>query len=155
MTPAISRSVFNQVKRVACRLHSTAVRSFKILSTLLTTTESTLSLRRISFCVEESISRWYGHGGHWIEIGLPQYISIDHKPENGSEIQNSACGSSGIMLHLEMGTTAEDEKLRDFEGETAHGTSVLARLVAAYSGTKRIVCADLYSASVQSAEMLL
>ena len=39
-------------------------------------------------CVDESISHWYGLGVGWINIGLPMYISIDHKPENGCEIQN-------------------------------------------------------------------
>ena len=34
-------------------------------------------------CVDESISRWYGLGGVWINIGLPIYIAIDRKPENG------------------------------------------------------------------------
>lgn len=64
-------------------------------------------------CVDESISGWYGNCGHWIGVGLPQYIAIDRKPENGCEIQNSACGRSGIMLHLELVSTAEDEKERD------------------------------------------
>ena len=49
-------------------------------------------------CVDENMSRWYGHGGHWINHGLPQYIAIDRKPENGCEIQNAACGVSGVML---------------------------------------------------------
>ena len=34
-----------------------------------------------SICVDESMSRWYGIGGHWINAGLPQYIEIDIKPE--------------------------------------------------------------------------
>ena len=51
-------------------------------------------------CVDESMSRWYGQGGHWINHGLPQYIAIDRKPENGCEIQNAACGRSGVMLRL-------------------------------------------------------
>jgi hypothetical protein len=36
--------------------------------------------------VDGSMSRWYGQGGHWIEHGLPQYVAIDRKPENGCEI---------------------------------------------------------------------
>ena len=28
-------------------------------------------------CVDESISQWYGHGGQWINMGLPMYIAID------------------------------------------------------------------------------
>jgi hypothetical protein len=51
-------------------------------------------------CVDESISRWYGQGGSWINHGLPMYVAIDRKPENGCEIQNSACGKSGVMLRL-------------------------------------------------------
>eukprot|EP00542_Grammatophora_oceanica_P010949 CAMPEP_0194045412 /NCGR_PEP_ID=MMETSP0009_2-20130614/16765_1 /TAXON_ID=210454 /ORGANISM="Grammatophora oceanica, Strain CCMP 410" /LENGTH=100 /DNA_ID=CAMNT_0038690263 /DNA_START=168 /DNA_END=467 /DNA_ORIENTATION=+ len=43
-------------------------------------------------CADESMSRWYGQGGHWINIGLPMYVAIDRKPENGCEIQNAACG---------------------------------------------------------------
>jgi hypothetical protein len=53
-------------------------------------------------CVGESISWWYGQGGNWINIGLPQYVAIDHQPENGCEIQNSACAQSGIMLCLKL-----------------------------------------------------
>jgi hypothetical protein len=34
-------------------------------------------------CVDESISRWYGLGGHWINKGLPMYISLEKKPEDG------------------------------------------------------------------------
>ena len=38
-------------------------------------------------CVDESISRWYGQGGSWINMGLPMYVAIDRKPENGCEIK--------------------------------------------------------------------
>jgi hypothetical protein len=37
-------------------------------------------------CVDESISRWYGQGRHLINHGLPIYVEIDRKPENGCEI---------------------------------------------------------------------
>jgi Transposase IS4 len=37
-------------------------------------------------CVDESMSRWYGQGGEWINHGLPFYVAIDRKPENGCEI---------------------------------------------------------------------
>ena len=30
-------------------------------------------------CVDESMSRWYGIGGDWINEGLPQYIAMDRK----------------------------------------------------------------------------
>ena len=53
-------------------------------------------------CVDESMSRWYGIGGHWINACLPQYIAIDRKLENGCEIQNAADGVSGIMIQLNL-----------------------------------------------------
>jgi len=53
-------------------------------------------------CVDESISRWYGLGGSWINAGLPFYVAIDRKPEDGCEIQNSCCAKSGIMLRLKI-----------------------------------------------------
>eukprot|EP00122_Pirum_gemmata_P018421 Pgem_evm1s17250 len=28
-------------------------------------------------CSDESISRWYGLGGQWINIGLPHYVHLD------------------------------------------------------------------------------
>ena len=51
-----------------------------------------------TICVDESMVRWYGLGGDWINMGLPQYITIDRKPESGGEIQNAADRESGIML---------------------------------------------------------
>ena len=58
-------------------------------------------------CVDESISRWYGLGGHWINMGLPMYVSIDRKPEDGLEIQNACCAHSGIMYQLKLVKTAD------------------------------------------------
>jgi hypothetical protein len=43
-------------------------------------------------CVDESMSRWYGHEGHWINHSLPQFVAIDRTPKNGCQIQNAACG---------------------------------------------------------------
>ena len=49
-------------------------------------------------CVDESISRWYGKEGHWINHGLSMYVAIDRKPVNGCEIQCASCGQSGVMI---------------------------------------------------------
>ena len=53
-------------------------------------------------CADESISRWYGLGGNWINMSLPHYVAMDRKPEHGCEIQNSCDGLSGIMLRLKL-----------------------------------------------------
>ena len=49
-------------------------------------------------CAHEAISRWYKLGDHWINFGLPMYMAIGKKAESDCEIQNSACGKSGVML---------------------------------------------------------
>jgi hypothetical protein len=61
-----------------------------------------------TLCVDESISRWYGLGGHWINMGLPMYISLDRKPEDGAEIQNVCDGHSNIMLRLKLVKSAQE-----------------------------------------------
>ena len=53
-------------------------------------------------CADESISRWYGLGGNWINMGLPHYVAMDRKPEHGCEIQNCCDGLSGIMMRLKL-----------------------------------------------------
>ena len=42
-------------------------------------------------------------GGNY--ICLPQYITIDRKPENGCEIQNADDGVSVIMMQLNLVNT--------------------------------------------------
>jgi Transposase IS4 len=105
-------------------------------------------------CVDESISRWYGQGGEWINHGLPMYIAIDRKPENGCEIQNAACAKSGVMLRLRLVKTAEEEATHTMEGADGllHGTKILKYLILPWQFSDRMVCADSYFASVGAAE---
>jgi hypothetical protein len=111
-------------------------------------------------CVDESMSRWYGQGGSWINHGLPQYVAINRKPENGCEIQNSACGRSGVMLRLKLVKGADlvgidDDGNNEGDGNyLLHGTVVLKELVSPWFGSHRIVCADSYFASVGAAREL-
>ena len=87
------------------------------------------------------------------------YVAIDRKPENGCEIQNAACGRSGVMLRLKLvkGVNlpgSEDEVVGDNEESLLHGTNVLKHVVSPWFGTNRIVCADSYFASVGAAKEL-
>ena len=108
-------------------------------------------------CVDESMSRWYGLGGSWINIGLPMYVAIDRKPENGCEIQNAACGVSGVMLRLLLVKSEEETDLSSIEREDGipHGTHILKYLTLPWANSRRGVCADSYFASVTSAEELM
>jgi hypothetical protein len=36
---------------------------------------------------DESIFMWYRLGGDWFNEGLPHYVAIDRKPEDGCEIK--------------------------------------------------------------------
>ncbi len=104
-------------------------------------------------CADESISRLYGLVGYWIDIGLPMYVAIDRKPENGCEIKNSACGKSGVILRLKIvkHIETEDQHIVNSPDELPHGISVLKYLVLPWAQTNRGVCADLYFASMPTA----
>ena len=98
-----------------------------------------------TICVDESIVRWYGLGGDWINMGLPMYVAIDCKPENGAEIQDACCGESGIMCRLKLVKTAAEEAAQQQrqqqqegqnnnedepdDGTLPHGAKVLVDLV--------------------------
>jgi hypothetical protein len=71
---------------------------------------------------DESISRWYGQGGSWIEHGLPHYVAIDRKPEYRCEVQNAACRRSGVMIQLQLVTTAEHEHGRRLQMKQVFST---------------------------------
>ena len=45
-------------------------------------------------CVDESISKWYGLGEHWINIGLPNYVVIDRKTKTGVRYKMHMMGGS-------------------------------------------------------------
>ena len=114
-----------------------------------------------TICVDESMSRWYGQGGDWINHGLPTYVAIDQKPENGCEIQNAACGTTGIMLQLALvkgGASVYENVLAGDganDGEILnHGTLVLKKLLVPWFQSGRLICADSYFSSVGAVEEL-
>ena len=43
-------------------------------------------------CVDEIFSRWYGLGGEWVNLGLPEYMHMDCNPDDKCEIQNPFFG---------------------------------------------------------------
>ena len=81
-------------------------------------------------CVDESISRWYGMGGHWINEGLPIYVAIDCKPENSCEIQDCCDARARVMLQLKLVKSKHDESnyIKSLEKDNGdklnHGTKI-------------------------------
>lgn len=115
----------------------------------------------LQIIIDELFSRWYGLGGHYINIGLPMYVAIDRKPEDGCEIQSSADGISGVMCRLRVVRSAEKEdRLKALypapwhKEELHHGAQVALDLVCPWLGTNRIVGGDSYFASVPLANEL-
>ena len=105
-------------------------------------------------CVDESISRWYGLGGDWMDIGLPHYVALERKPEKGCEIKTACCGRSGILVRMELTRCAEETQKLQFENDEQHGTATTLRLVEPWFHTLRHVCGDSYFASVRTARAL-
>ena len=110
-------------------------------------------------CVYESMSCWYSVGGDWINMGLPMYGAMDRKPKNGMEVQDACCALSGIMIRMRIlkGKDFEKDQLQfnDEDEQLLHGVKVLKELMAPWTNTNRIVCADSYFSSVSAAEELL
>ena len=97
----------------------------------------------------------YSLGGDWIELGLPHFVSIERKPEDGCEVQNLASAESAIMPRIEIVTGATDKNERALEGSFNHLIAVLKRLVGPWVYADLFICADSYFASVQSEIQLL
>jgi hypothetical protein len=97
--------------------------------------------------VDKSISRWYGHGGEWInQVLVPMFIETDWKPENGCKIQNAACAKGFVMLCLQLVKTAEEEGTHTMEGADGllHGTKILKYLILSWKFSYHMVCAESY-----------
>ena len=110
-------------------------------------------------CVDESISRWYGIGGTWINAGSPHYVKLYRKSEHGMEIQDIACGEPQIILGLKLVKSANEtarEREEHFERTNHnHGTNILLNLSAPWGDKERILIADSYFAFIDAAEALL
>lgn len=135
-------------------------------------------------CADESMIRWYGLGGAFVQLGLPMYVAMERKPDNGAEIQNVACVESNIMMQLKYVDAEEEEaaKEKEHNGDEydglnhgkyisrmsfhmciSHivsfclytlGTKVLLQLLKPWDNTDRNAIADSYFASVSTGVQL-
>ena len=116
---------------------------------------------------DETVIRWYGVGGTFVDTGLPMCLALECKPDNGGKIQNLADVASGIMLHLKVVKLAKEEKVISTDAVAANededdgndaaaneggkGTRVLLKLTEPWHHSGRVVSADTYFASVKAA----
>lgn len=109
-------------------------------------------------CADESVVRWYGLGGAFVNFGLPMYVELERKPDSGCEIQDICCVQSKVMLQLKIVQSSEQEERKQAAKNPSeeyaalnHGTKVLLELCEPWNDTGRLVVADSYFASVMSA----
>jgi hypothetical protein len=116
---------------------------------------------------DETVIRWYGVEGAFINAGLPMCLALKRKPDNGGKIQNLANVASGIMLHLKVVKSAKEEKAistnatatnedKDDSNDNAADkggkvTRVLLELMEPWHHSGRVITADAYFASVKAA----
>ncbi|KAL3815427.1 hypothetical protein ACHAXA_009172 [Cyclostephanos tholiformis] len=113
---------------------------------------------------DESMIRWYGVGGSFVDAGIPHYAAIKRKPDNGAEIQNLADVASGIMLRLKIVKSAAEEEAiaaaaadKDDDNEDivankgGKGTWVFLELVAPWQDSGCLITANAYFASIEAA----
>ena len=88
-------------------------------------------------------------------------MDIYHNPENGREIQNSACGESGGMLRLKMIKNIQEEVKSELGQESGNGDylingcKVLKELIEPWYHTHRVNCAYSYFASISTSKELM
>ena len=101
--------------------------------------------------VDECMSSWTGCEATFNAYGMPHKTKIARKPEGvGAELKALACGSTGILLKLEImeGKDANRQKL--YSAEYGEGTAVVLRLSSSLFGSGRIVHADSAFSSVKT-----
>ena len=116
-------------------------------------------------CVDESMICWYGLGGSWFSEGLPHYVAIKRKPENGCEIRDSCCGKTGILCRLKIVKSndgiddddGEDKQQQQNETDTQlnnAGTQAVLDLVGPWLDKCRVVVGDSAFSSVNTCVQL-
>ena len=103
--------------------------------------------------VDESMSRFYGIGGHWINYALPQYISIYINTGNCYEIHNAVDGVSVIIMWLNLVKTYSEEYLHSPEEDDGflHGTKLMLNILQPWvNKQRRFVSTESYFALVQA-----
>ena len=61
--------------------------------------------------VNKSINRWYRLGCHWINIGLPNYVTTEKKPDNRCEIRDTCNERSIVIIRLKLVKGSADNEL--------------------------------------------
>lgn len=68
--------------------------------------------------------------GAWIDVGFPHFVKLERKPEYGLELQDVACGSSGLMLRIKLVKSSKESQREITSTTQNHGAKVLVNICA-------------------------
>ena len=101
--------------------------------------------------VDECMSSWTGAEADYNAYGMPHKTKIARKPEGvGAELKALACGSTGILLKLEIMEGKDTNTQKLYSAEYGEGTAVVLRLSSSMFGSGRIVHADSAFSSIKT-----
>lgn len=93
---------------------------------------------------------------HWTGTGEIHVTYLPRKPTPyGIELKGAACGSSQIMLNVEVVEGKEADAKKKYRDEVGATTSCTIRLTEPWRGTGRIVVGDSWFGSCNTAEWLM
>ncbi len=100
-------------------------------------------------CVDESMIFWRG-GGEVLVLYQPR------KPtEYGIEMKTAACAESSLCLHAELTEGKVRDAEKEYRDQVGQSTAVTLRLTKLWAGSGRVVIADSFYGSCQTAEWLM
>ena len=104
-------------------------------------------------CIDESMSQWSGRDHHHKQTGCPCVYKMKQPKGIGMMIKNVCDVETGIMLSMEIASSAEEMQRRTEPGMNV-GTGYLLRLTQSLKGSGRLVVGDSAFSSVESARMM-
>lgn len=100
-------------------------------------------------CCDESMIFWRGGGE----------VHVTYQPRKptpyGIELKTMACSESGVMLNAELAEGKARQARKQYRDQVGESTAVTLRLCKPYKGTGRVVVADSFFGSCQTAEWLV
>ncbi len=100
-------------------------------------------------CCDESMIFWRGTGE----------VHVAYQPRKptkyGIEMKTTACAESGLCVNAELAEGKERDATKEYREEVGQSTAVTLRLCKPWKGTGRVVVADSYFGSCQTAEWLM
>lgn len=107
--------------------------------------------------INELMVDWYRMGSDWVNNGLPNYVTIDCKPENRCKIQSLTCGKNDVIIHLLSLKTPREYplSLNLDEQDINFVPCIVKQLAQPWFNKNQIICCDSYFPLVATAEMTL